>query len=63
MIHRRAAVAVLALAACGKDTKEPAAVEPKIAEVSAPAPGAPALAKPDKPPAPAAPVGQLALPL
>src|SRR5438270_6581479 len=59
MIHRRAVVAVLALCACGKSSKEPSAAEPKATDVSGGAAGAPAAqttTKPpaDKPPAPAA---------
>src|SRR4051794_603333 len=50
MIHRRAAVALLALAACGKESKEPAPAEPKAAEATTPSGTPPAAApKNDKP--------------
>jgi arylsulfatase A-like enzyme len=48
--HRVVVCALLASGACGKSTKEPAAIEPKIADVASP--GAPANKMPDKPAAP-----------
>jgi arylsulfatase A-like enzyme len=56
MIVRRLVVVALALGACGKSTKEPAAPEPKPADVATPgAPGVPGQkAAADKPPAPPA---------
>src|SRR5438270_13618098 len=58
MIHRRAVVAVLALCACGKSSKEPSAAEPKATDVATtPVPqnasaSTTKTATADKPPAP-----------
>ena len=48
--HRVVVGALLAWAACGKSTKEPAATEPKVTDIGAPA--EPANKAPDKPAAP-----------